>query len=186
MTHNNRLSDIFHPIEGSKTRLTQFQESDICDNYISWLRDPVVTQFSNQRFFTHSFESCLNYFRGFRDSPNLFLKIQRTSDMVFIGTMTTYFNPWHGTADVGILIGDRSSWGAGYGQDAWNTQLSWLSKASFIRKITAGTMRPNHAMVRLMERSGMKLEAIRFQQEMLDHSPQDLLYYCLFPNASHT
>lgn len=186
MTHNNRLSDTFLPIQGSKTRLTQFQESDITENYIGWLNDPVVTQFSNQRFSTHSFESCHNYFRSFQNSHNLFLKIQRTPDMVFIGTMTTYFNPWHGTADVGILIGDRSSWGAGYGQDAWNTHLSWLSKIPFIRKITAGTMRPNRAMVLLMERSKMKLEATRIQQEVLDNSPQDLLYYCLFPNASNT
>ena len=78
------------------------------------------------------------------------------------------------------MVGLRSEWGQGYGQDAWNTLLTWLLDRDCVRKVTAGTMRCNLAMVRLMERSGMSLEAVRPQQELLDGVPQDLLYFGRF------
>jgi len=82
------------------------------------------------------------------------------------------------------MLGDKSTWGKGYGWDAWNTQLPWLSQLPFIRKITAGTMRANSSMMSLLKRSGMTLEAVRFGQELLDGKPQDIVYYCFFPRDS--
>ena len=94
--------------------------------------------------------------------------------------MTAYVSPFHGTADVGIMVGRSSVWGRGIGQDAWETLLSWLFEQAKIRKVTAGTMRSNVAMVRIMERSGMMHEATRAGQELLDGIPQDLLYFAKF------
>ena len=48
------------------------------------------------------------------------------SDDRQIGTMTAYISVHHGTVDVGIMIGAKSVWGEGYGQDAWNTFVNWL------------------------------------------------------------
>jgi RimJ/RimL family protein N-acetyltransferase len=66
------------------------------------------------------------------------------------------------------------------GQDAWNTLLNWFIDERRVRKVTAGTMRCNAPMVKLMERSEMTLEAVRPQQELLDGVPQDMLYYGKF------
>jgi RimJ/RimL family protein N-acetyltransferase len=49
-----------------------------------------------------------------------------------------------------------------------------------LRKVTGGAMRANVAMVRIMEKSGMTLEAVRGAQELLEGKPQDLLYYAKF------
>lgn len=182
MNKDYSLRKTFHSLTGEKTFLSLFTQSDINELYISWLNEPIVTQFSNQRFRPHTYETCLAYFNSFKESDNLLIKVQRRIDRAFIGTMTTYYISQHRTADIGIMIGEKTVWGQGYGQDAWNTQLSWLSTLSFIRKITAGTMRPNVGMLRLMERSGMALEAVRFQQELLDDTPQDILYYSYFPH----
>ena len=35
-------------------------------------------------------------------------------------------------------------------------------------------------MVKIMEQSGMQLEAVRHQQELIDGQPVDLLYYARF------
>jgi len=53
-----------------------------------------------------------------------------------------------------------------------------------IRKVTGGTARPNRAMVRIMEQSGMELEAARARQELIDGQPVDLLYYSLFADSA--
>lgn len=94
--------------------------------------------------------------------------------------MTAYYSPHHQTVDVGIMVGQSGEWGKGLGQDAWNTLMAWLLAMACVRKVTAGTMRCNVAMLKLMERSGMVLEAVWPQQELLDGVPQDLLYFGKF------
>ena len=81
---------------------------------------------------------------------------------------------------MGILIGRRQAWGQGLGQDAWSTLMSWFLEEVKVRKATGGTIRSNLAMVRIMENSGMTLEAVRGGQELLEGKPQDLLYYAKF------
>ena len=97
-----------------------------------------------------------------------------------IGTITIYRNDNHGTADIGMMLGDRHCWGFGYGREAWQVFLTTLLTEPDIRKVTGGTARPNHAMVRIMETTGMHLEAVRQRQELIDGVPADLLYYARF------
>jgi RimJ/RimL family protein N-acetyltransferase len=170
----------FDRLQGAKVVLSPFSAADITDEYVAWLNDPEVVKYSNQRFLRHTMESCRRYYEGFAGSPSLFVSVRSQAYGMAIGTMTAYASPHHQTVDIGIMIGRRSVWGTGMGQDAWNTLLRWFSDERRVRKVTAGTMRCNAPMVKLMERSGMKLEAIRPQQELLDGVPQDMVYYGKF------
>lgn len=174
---------ILPPIDvlaGRIVLLQPFQAADVTPEYVGWLNDLQVVRFSNQRFRQHSFSSCRDYVASFQGSPNRFLKILRQEDARMVGTMTAYAAVPHGTVDMGIMVGCRSAWGQGVGQDAWNTLLHWLLGTGSVRKVTGGAMRCNQAMVRIMERSGMLLEAVRPGQEMLDGVPQDLVYFGMF------
>lgn len=167
-------------ITGERLNLCPFSESDITTDYIRWLNDPEVVRFSNQRFRRHDEESCQAYLRTFADSDNLFLAIHLSDDKRLIGTMTAYVLSHHGTADMGLLIGERGVWGHGFGLEAWNLLLNHLLRARRLRKITAGTLRCNLGMTRIMERSGMHMEAVRSQQELVDGEPQDVLHFAKF------
>jgi RimJ/RimL family protein N-acetyltransferase len=160
--------------------LRPFQPEDITEAYLGWLNDPYVTRFSNQRFRQHTAESSAAYLKSFAGKTNSFLLIEQRSDGRPIGTITVYRNPQHGTADIGLMVGDRQCWGQGYGREAWQTVLDTLLRAPGIRKVTGGTARPNRAMVRIMEQSGMQLEAVRARQEIIEGQPVDLLYYARF------
>ncbi len=170
-------------VVGRLVVLQPFLASDVTNEYVGWLNDPQVVRFSNQRFRQHSLSSCLDYVSSFHGTPNRFLKILRQEDGRMVGTMTAYAALHHGTVDMGVMVGCRSAWGLGIGQDAWNTLLCWLLGVGGVRKVTGGTMRCNLAMVRIMERSGMTLEAVRPGQEVLDGEPQDLLYFGKFRDA---
>lgn len=174
------LCDRFSGVIGDKTVLSIFSAEDITNDYVGWLNDPAVVRFSNQRFYFHTPTSCAAYLASFENSGSLFLKISRKSDGTPLGTMTAYYSAPHRTVDVGIMMGRPTEWGRGLGQDAWDSLLAWLLDLNCVRKVTAGTMRCNGAMVKLMERSGMTLEAVRPQQELLDGVPQDLLYFGRF------
>jgi RimJ/RimL family protein N-acetyltransferase len=157
---------------------------DVTPRYVDWLNDPEVVKYSNQRFISHSTESCIAYINSFENTSNKLYKIVKKSDLLMIGTLTAYINPFHKTVDMGILLGDRNCWGKGFGGDAWVTLLNFLLAAIHVRKITAGTLRCNQAMINIMQRSGMQLEAVRVQQELIDGAPQDLVYFARFNEKS--
>ena len=164
----------------TRVLLSPFLKSDITASYVSWLNDPVVVRFSNQRFRTHTAESCLDYLRSFEGSDNMFLAVRLADRQRFIGTVTAYVNRHHGTADMGLMIGDRTEWGKGYGLEAWQILMRRLFDEQKMRKITGGTLDCNTAMKSIMEKSGMQLEAVRSRQEIVDGVPRDMLYFAVF------
>jgi len=172
--------DAFSGLVGDKVRLRPFGPDDITETYIGWLNDPVVTRYSNQRFRTHTRRSGEAFLAGFDGSPNLFLNLRAATTGEAIGTMTAYANPYHGTCDVGIMIGARECWGGGYGQEAWNLLTGWLLYQRGVRKLTAGCLAANVAMVRLMERAGMAPDGVRKGQEIIDGEPIDIVHYAKF------
>jgi [ribosomal protein S5]-alanine N-acetyltransferase len=170
----------FDDIAGRLAVLRPFTLDDVNSIYVSWLNDKSIVRYSNQRFLTHSIESCKNYVTSFSGSPNRLLKIVSRDNGQMVGTMTAYAVPHHGTVDMGILLGGATIWRRGFGQDAWNTLLDWLMSIRDVRKVTGGCVRSNTAMVRIMERSGMELEAVRIKQEIVDGEFQDVLHYAKF------
>jgi ribosomal-protein-alanine N-acetyltransferase len=167
-------------INGNITILESFQESDISDEYISWLNDKKIVRYSNQRFIHHNLKTSKNFLDSFKNSPNYFFKISDKKTLQPIGTTTLYVNPNHGTADIGILIGDIDYWNGGYGSDAWNSLIRWAFCHLSIRKITAGTLSSNIGMQKVMEKSGMTLEGRKIRQEIVEGIEEDILYYSKF------
>jgi RimJ/RimL family protein N-acetyltransferase len=91
--------------------------------------------------------------------------------------MSAYILIQHSTADIGILIGRKTEWGAGVGQEAWDLLVNWLLEVGGIRKVTAGTLCKNKAMLRIMGRSGMACEAIRPKQEFFEGAYEDMHFF---------
>lgn len=170
----------FLELVGEKVRLKPFGSGDITDAYIGWLNDPKVTRYSNQRFCTHTRESCELYLASFAGTHNLFVSVWDKESGKAIGTMTAYRNRAHGTCDVGIMIGERDYWGGGYGQEAWNLLTEWLLDVAGVRKLTAGCLAANTGMIILMVRSGMQPDGTRKAQEMVDGEPVDIVHYAKF------
>ena len=173
---------MFQTLQTERVVLRPFLQGDISPDYVSWLNDPQVVRYSNQRFVTHTQASCRAYLESFAGTPNLFLSVRMRADDRAVGTMTAYRSLRHGTVDMGILIGHGAARGIGVGQEVWNLLLGWLVDQPDIRKVTAGAMRSNVAMIRIMQRSGMSHEATRAKQELLDGVPEDLLYFAKFPD----
>jgi len=139
-----------------------------------------VTRFSNQRFQRHTFDSCSDYLKTFLGSANSFLLIERSDNQQSIGTATVYRDINHGNANIGLLVGERSSWRQGFGCEAWQVILETVLLESGMRKVCGGTARLNHAMVRIMEQSDMELEAVFADHELINGHPVDILHYAKF------
>jgi RimJ/RimL family protein N-acetyltransferase len=170
-------------LQGARVRLRPFTAADISDAYVGWLNDPAVVRYSNQRFIRHTRASCASYFESFEGSANLFVSLrvaQPGEPEVAVGTLTAYRSLPHGTADVGILLGERAVWGQGIGLEAWQLLTDWLLTTPGLRKVTAGTLSCNRSMLAVAERSGMQREGIRRAQEIVDGVPADIVQFARF------
>ena len=169
-------------LRGGSVLLRPFTADDIDAAYLGWLCDPAVVRFSNQRFVRHSRESCQRYLGSFAGTPNLFVSVRLPGPAGErrVGTLTAYRNPHHGTADIGILIGERTVWGQGVGLDAFRTLADWLACNPGLHKLTAGTLACNHGMIRVAQRAGFSLEAVRRAQERVEGLAVDMHLFARF------
>lgn len=143
---------------------------------VQWLNDPDVVRYSEQRHHIHTLESQRTYYNLFTGS-NLFLSINIVNEM--IGTMTVYADDYNNIANVGILIGDKSRWGLGYGVDAWKVVCDYLIKSG-VRKIEAGCAASNLPMMSICRRYSMIEEARQKDHFLIEGKPVDLIHWRKF------
>lgn len=169
-------------IVGNMVCLRAFLKSDISDTYVSWLNDAEVVKYSNQRFLNHTIESCHNYLESFVDTKNIYIAIEDKVNKELYGSITAYIQTNHGSADIGIMIGSKKSWGRGIGFEAWTLMMNFLFKQIGMRKVTGGALKVNTGMIRIMEKSMMTHEATKKNQELFNNKPVDILYFSKFCN----
>jgi len=163
-------------IESKRLTLVPLTEERITPKYVAWLNDKELMQYSEQRHKSHSMVSCLTYLHSFKQTPNLFYAIvAHDVDLGHVGNIIVYRDLPNAVAELSILIGEKCAHGQGFGLEAWQCMIDYLF-ADGVRKITAGTMSKNIAMLRIFEKSGMHIEGRR-QQQLLCHG--ELVDYVL-------
>jgi RimJ/RimL family protein N-acetyltransferase len=170
----------FFPIEGRLVKIDVFRKENITDAYLGWLNDSVIVRYSNQRFHSHTRQTSLAYLESFDGTGNLFLAVYLKGDEKFVGTLSAYISSAHETADIGIMIGDRTCWGSGVGSDAWSAVMSFLLDSAELRKVTGGAVECNKGMVKIMLKAGMKPDGVRVAQELVNGQVQDILHFAKF------
>ena len=158
-------------------RIRTFTEDLINDAYVSWLNDPLVVRYSEQRHHVHTLESCKNYFDTFLNSQNMFLAIFfQCDDEIHVGNITVYVDVYNNRADLSIMIGNRKFWNKSFGLRAWQAILDYLLHTKNFRMVTAGTMSLNYPMLKVFEKSGMQIDSKRPNFMLLDSNQVDLVY----------
>lgn len=168
-------------IETERLLIVPFSEEHLAPGYVSWLNDPEIVRYSDQRHRKHTRESCYEYWRSFSGTPNFFWAlVARGVRLGHIGNMTAFVDLVHSVADVGILIGKRAVWGRGYGTEAWIAVCNYLLREAGMRKVTAGTLSVNTAMLKVMRRSGMVDDGRRVRQCLFEGREVDIIHAALF------
>jgi ribosomal-protein-alanine N-acetyltransferase len=167
-------------LETKRLQLIPFTEEFLTERYVSWLNDSEVVRFSELRHFHHNQESCRAYLKSFQFSPGYYWAIiEKNREIAHIGNITVNVDEPNRVADIGILLGEKQSWGAGFGLEAWSAVCRYLQTNQKIRKITAGAMESNTAMLRIATKAGMVEEARRPGHFLLDGKSEAVVYWVL-------
>jgi len=174
-------------IETSNVFLVPFANVHLTQRYVSWLNDPEVVRFSENRHRDHTLASCKDYFVSMLGASNLFWALMHKDGNCHIGNITAYLDIPNATADLAIMIGDRSFQGLGLGLEVWNAAMEWLLGDGGFRKVTAGAMSANKRMIRIMTVSGMQIEGHRKRHFILDGKEVDMIIAAKFiPSVPNT
>lgn len=139
---------------------------------LDWLRDPEVVRYSEQRHMEHTLSTQLRYVNSFAAKSHLWAIIHVDSGK-HIGNLSAQHDDPNNVSDVGIMIGEAKMWGQGYATEAWKAACGWLldKDCGGVRKLEAGAMRTNEAMLRILRHSGFVEEGERKNRFLLGGSP---------------
>lgn len=157
--------------------LVKFNKKFITKKYISWLNNKQLMKYSEQRLKKHNYKSCKLYLQNAKKNKDLFFAVIEKIQRKHVGNIYIKIDKTNKVADIRILIGEVNN---GYGLDAWKSAIILLKKNK-IRKITAGTVSSNLAMLRIFKKTNMKFEYRKIKQTYVQRKLNDIIgYYLLF------
>lgn len=169
-------------IETARLILEPFDlERHLTPRYVAWLNDPQVVRYSEQRHMSHSLESCKRYAEWFRGTAGFFWAIElKAAGRAHIGNLAAYVDERNRIAELSILIGEPGHGGKGLGTEAWAAAMRHLLDTVRVRKVHAGTMTENRPMLRIFEKTGMRIECRRSRHYLLEGREVDLVFAAAF------
>lgn len=159
---------VMRPIEGSLAS----------ERWLSWLNDPVVLRYRGRKAFATTRAQLDAYAETAGAGGDLALAVIRKEDGLHVGNVTLNGILWpHGTAELSIMIGEKTCWGQGYGGEvvAGVTDHAFLSMG--LRRLWAES--PNPSFNRVMARQGWTREGVKRAAFLVDGAYADVVCWGL-------
>ena len=155
---------------GERVLLREVRPSDVTDAYHAWMNDPEITRYLEVRFFPQSKEEIAAYVeRSRHDRTSVLLAIVRRTDGRHIGNIRLGNVNWrHRTAEIALVIGEKSAWGRGYATESIALVVDYAFRVLNLHKVSAGCYGPNEASIRAFLKVGFAEEARRPQHFFCD------------------
>lgn len=134
------------------------------NKYSGWLNDDDVNSFLEARFMKHSINTCAEYIHDCHvSSSELLLGIHLKEDNnAYVGNIKVgmaNFN--HNRCDIGIVIGDKTSWGKGLAKEACSSVINYLFNELQMCRVEAGCYEENLKSINLFLNLGFVVDGYK-------------------------
>ncbi len=150
-----------HPIDTPRLTLRSLDETAANGAYLSWMEDPDVLRYLEARHGRHDAHSIAAFIRSANESrDSLLLGMFVRAAGRHIGNIKLGPIDWpNRRGEIGIMIGDRTSWGLGYAREAIGALADHAFTGLGLHKLTAGYIEANAASGRAFAAAGFTVEA---------------------------
>lgn len=160
---------------GEKIYLRPLEAADLDGPYLDWLNEHEITRYLETGMFPTTRESLQDYVQAVaRGNNNVMLAIADRASDAHVGNVKLGPIHWlHRRADMGILIGDRTVWGRGYGREAVALVVDYGFHRLNLHKIALGVYADNVAAVKMYQKIGFCIEGTLRQHLFMDGAYHD-------------
>jgi [ribosomal protein S5]-alanine N-acetyltransferase len=150
-------------LEGKRIVLRPLTAADADGAYPEWLNDAEVCAGNSHHVQPYTRDQARAYITQSQDAlRDLILAVVVKQGTVHIGNVSlSGIHPVYRKAEFSILIGERTHWGQGYGEEAGELLFRHGFAVLNLNRIECGTFAHNVAMQRLASVLGMKHEGTR-------------------------
>jgi RimJ/RimL family protein N-acetyltransferase len=144
-------------IYGKMTRLRRIERQDIA-TFVRWFGDPEVREYLviNRPISIAEEEEWFE--RKLHEEDSEIFAIE-TADGAHIGNIELFnVDSRHRHAELGIVIGEKTYWGQGYGSDAIRTLLRFAFEEMNLHRVYLRVYEDNARGIRAYEKCGFRLE----------------------------
>ena len=157
-------------VAGARLYLRTLAETDIGDEYFSWIKDPEVHEYLEVQTHNLTKGSLYEYLKGFDNKSTNFafaimLREGSQSNAKHIGNITPRVNSNNAFGIIGTLISPRYQ-GAGLGTEARSLICQFGFERQGLAKIVSGAAAANIASIQSNKRLGFVLEG-HFEEHLL-------------------
>lgn len=173
----SRAKEIAKWIVTDEISLQPLRVEDITQNYVDWMNNEEIIQFTEQRFSQTTQEDVKKFIHDMANNAHsLYLGIFVSGQ--HIGSIKLgRINPHHKTADISYIIGDKKYWGKGVASKAIEVMTEIGFAQLGLKKITAGVYEANTGSIRVLEKNGFICEGRTRSQFIVNGQRVDGLIY---------
>lgn len=153
-------------LNGEKIYLKLLNVDDVTQNYINWLNDSEINEFLECRWKNHTFEEVKDYVKNISDSSSDYMfGIFNKDTNEHIGNIKIGdINQIHRYANIGLVIGNKKSWGKGYGAEAITLITRYAKNELNLNKLIAGIYENNIGSYKAFLKAGYN-NAARYKKQ---------------------
>ena len=162
-----------------KIILKKISSKNISLDYIKWMNDPEVVQFTEQKYKKHTKKNIALFLKktnldNFSEIYGIFC------EKILIGTIKIgNINNLHKTAEISYIIGNKKFWNKGIATIVVKKICDHIFKNLRLKKILAGTYSVAKSSQRILIKNGFKLEGVLKKQIFFKNKRIDLHFYGL-------
>jgi RimJ/RimL family protein N-acetyltransferase len=162
-----------------KIYLKRLKPIDVTNEYVSWMNDPVISQFLESRHDSHDISSVKLFVETMsKDETNFLFGIFCSRTSKHIGNIKLGPVDYrYKRAEIGLIVGDTNYWGKGIATEAINGVCRYASDILKLNKLAAGCYASNIGSKKLFLKSGFIIEGTFLQHFILKGIPEDCIRF---------
>lgn len=168
-------------IKNSDLILKKLNIQDYSDNYLKWMNDKKVQEFTEQKYTRHTKEDIINFIKSKQNSKKekvygIFLKVK--TKKFHIGNIKLGpIDFIHKNALISYFVGEKKYWGKNITTIAIKKLVVLAKKKYRLKKIYAGFYSNNIGSEKVLKKNGFKKEAHFKNQLVYKKRRIDHIYY---------
>ena len=162
-------------LKGERVSLRPVENEDLPLLY-AWANDAELRGLTGE-VRPSAFADVEDYFEKVRlDPTRVWFAISLLENQRLIGEcgLLRMFPAWR-TTDLSIILGEKSTWGKGYGTDALHLLLDYAFGSLNFHRLAIGVTSANDRALRFYEKAGFRREGIQRDGYFYDHAYQDFV-----------